>query len=305
MDPGVESRFDANQDAQAIHEAMGQLSLSKDRIIEMIAHIPLETRVKLPKYFERMGEDIIQKLKSVFREDLELAILWSFYDRAHLNAAALQKAMNATETDNDLLIHVICTADEYEIRPMKGAFQEITGKCLLKAIDKECRGDFKRVLVAIIEGYRVKEYDEVQARIDAKELFAASGDKLETTFIRILCGSSMKQTRLIDKYYQVLSGHDLITVIEKALSGDVGKSLKLIVNFAKNRIATLSEMLYESLQGGVTRSASVIRIVLALAEGELGLIKVYFDLNFEQSLAETIGAQTSGDYKKFLLALFP
>ncbi|VDN96154.1 unnamed protein product [Rodentolepis nana] len=288
-----------------INNTINSLGSYEDDIINILAHRTVAQRQAIERaYKEQYGEDIRQKLKSLLREDLELVILWSFYDRAHLNAAALQKAMNATETDNDLLIHVICTADRDEIRPIKEAFQEMAGTRLVEAIESKCNGDFKRVLLAIVDGSREEDCDESQARADAKELFEAGEDKIgtdESTFIRMMCNRSFKQIQLIDKYYQELSGHDLITVIEKELSGDVGKSLKLIVNYAKNKVATLSQMLNASLKGGETRSASVIRIVLAYAESDLESIKAYFDETYEQSLAEMIGAEASGDYKHFLL----
>lgn len=49
----------------------------------------------------------------------------------------------------------------------------VTGKSLEDAIESECSGNFKRVLVAIIQGCRQKGCNEAQARIDAQELFEA------------------------------------------------------------------------------------------------------------------------------------
>ncbi|VUZ52608.1 unnamed protein product [Hymenolepis diminuta] len=214
--------------------------------------------------------------------------------------------MNGIGTDEDMVIDVICSASNSKIIAIKEAFQEMTGKSLEDAIESECSGEFKRVLVAIIQGCRQKGCNEAQARIDAQELFEAGEDKIgtdESTFIRIMCNSSFKQIRLIDEYYQDITGHDLITVIEKELSGDFEKALKCIVQYAKNRLATVSDMLYESMKGTGTRDASLIRIILVYAETDLELIKGYFDQNYEQSLAEMIAGDISGDYKKFLLSI--
>lgn len=47
------------------------------------------------------------------------------------------------------------------------------GKELEEAIDDECSGDFKRVLVAILQGCRQKGSDKEQARAEAQELYEA------------------------------------------------------------------------------------------------------------------------------------
>lgn len=41
---------------------------------------------------------------------------------------------------------------------------------------------------------------------------------------------------------------------------------KFLVQYAKNRLATVSEMLYKSMKGAGTRDASLIRIILVYAE---------------------------------------
>lgn len=73
-----------------------------------------------------MLKDLKKKLAGELSGNFELAILWSFYDRAQLNAAALQKAMNGIGTDGDMVIDVICSASNSKIIAIKEAFQEST-----------------------------------------------------------------------------------------------------------------------------------------------------------------------------------
>lgn len=66
-------------------------------------------------------------MKSELGGKFELAILWSFYDRAELNAAALHDAMKGAGTDEDMLIDVICTASNKKMQAIKAAYRR--SKC--------------------------------------------------------------------------------------------------------------------------------------------------------------------------------
>ena len=56
--------------------------------------------------------------------DFRQAVEWSFYSRAQVNAAALRKAMKGSGTDEAMLIDVICTANNHEIKKIKDAYEE-------------------------------------------------------------------------------------------------------------------------------------------------------------------------------------
>nr|CDS27546.1 annexin [Hymenolepis microstoma] len=130
-------------DAEGIVAQMSIIDNFKVNIINILAHRTVAQRQAIEcAYKDQYGE--------------------TFYDRAHLSAAALQKAMNEGETDNDLLIDVICTSSKTKILAIKGAFQENSSgrKSLVEAIESECSGDLKRVLMATVESCRRKGFDE-------------------------------------------------------------------------------------------------------------------------------------------------
>ncbi|VUZ52609.1 unnamed protein product [Hymenolepis diminuta] len=299
--------FNADADAQALHKAMKGIGCDEDEIIVILAHRTVQQRKEIEvSYKAQYGRDLKEQLKKELRGDFEHVVLWSFLSPPQVNAAALKKAMKGAGTNEDMLIDVICTADNREIDEIKTAFQEMTGKSLEDEIESETSGDFRRVLIAILQGSRSTAFDKSQARADAQELFDAGEDKLgtdESTFVRMICSSSFKQIRLINECYQDLTGHDLIKAIEKETSGDFKKALIRVVKVAISRVGTIAEMLYSSMKGAGTRDTSLIRIILCHAEIDLGKIKAWFDENYEKSLAEMIAGDTSGDYRKFLLSI--
>ncbi|KAM7535514.1 hypothetical protein Aperf_G00000095697 [Anoplocephala perfoliata] len=299
--------FNANLDAQALHEAMKGMGTDEDAIIGVLAHrTSLQRQEVAQAYKAQYGTDLIEHLSKELHGDFLKAVTWSFYNQAQLNAAALQEAMKGIGTDEATLIDVICTSNNNEIQHVKEAFLEMTGNALEDKIESECRGDFKRVLAAILQASRETGYDKAQAKRDAEDLFNAGENKIgtdESAFIRILCTRSHAQIHYINEFYLDLCGHDLITAIEKETSGDFEKALTRIVMVAKSKIKTLAEILYQSMKGLGTRDRSLIRIILGYAETNLGEIKACFEETYNKTLAEMIASETSGDYGKFLLAI--
>ncbi len=69
-------------------------------------------------------KDLIERLRKELSGDFRQAVEWSFYDRAHVNAAALKKAIEGAGTDEDMLVDVLCTASNHEVMQIKEAYQE-------------------------------------------------------------------------------------------------------------------------------------------------------------------------------------
>ncbi|VDO00711.1 unnamed protein product [Rodentolepis nana] len=299
--------FDANSDAQLLHEAMKGMGCDKDVITDILAHRTVKQRKEIEvAYKAQFGRDLKEHLKKELRGDYEHAVLWSFLTPAEINATALQKAMKGAGTDENMLINIICTANNREMEEIKIAFQEMFGKSLEDEVRSETSGDFRRVLIAILQSSRSVDSDKSLARVNAQELFEAGEDKIgtdESTFVRMICSSSFKQIRYINEYYQEITGHDLITAIAKETSGDFKKALTRVVQVAINFAGTIAELLYSSMKGLGTDDTNLIRIILSYAETDLGKIKAWFDANYEKSLVEMISGDTSGDYRKFLLAI--
>ncbi|KAL5960689.1 Annexin A13 [Taenia solium] len=299
--------FNANEDAQELEKAMKGIGTDEATIIDVLANRTSSQRREIVKaYKAQYGKDLKERLHKELSGNFRQAVEWSLYDRAHVNAAALQKAMKGAGTNEGMLIDVLCTATNNEVKKIKEAYEDLTQKSLEDDVESETSGNFKRVLVALLQARRETACDKSQAREDALEIFKAGEDKLgtdESTFTRILCTRSHDQIRVINEVYEDEAGHDLIKAIKKETSGDYEKVLSRIVLMSKDPIGTVADMLYRSMKGAGTKDDSLIRIILAHSEDNLRKIQNKFDDTYEKSLVEMISGDTSGDYKKFLLAI--
>jgi annexin A7/11 len=63
------------------------------------------------------------------------------------------------------------------------------------------------------------------------------------------------------------------------------------------------QMLYKSMKGMGTHDETLIRVIVTRAEMDMQLIKAEFRSKYKKNLEDVIASETSGSYKKFLLAL--
>jgi len=191
---------------------------------------------------------------------------------------------------------------------MKAAYKKLYSRELEKDIADDTSGDFKRLLVSIIQGHRSEslEIKREKAKMDAKALFDA-GEKSwgtdESRFNVILASRSPSQLRLTFEEYKKISKKDIEDSIKSEMSGDLKKSMLAVVRSIKNRSAFFAASLQRSMKGMGTSDDELIRILVSRSEIDLNQIKDKFETDYKGDLGSWIADDTSGDYKLILLAI--
>lgn len=67
-------------------------------------------------------QDLQTTLRENLGDDVKKSIIYSFYDKAHVNARACFDASNSNEPDQRILIQVLCTSSNLEIKQMHVAY---------------------------------------------------------------------------------------------------------------------------------------------------------------------------------------
>lgn len=263
-------------------------------------------------YKALFGKDLLKELKSELSGRFEQAILWSFNDKAHVNATALFKAIDRMGTDELMLIDVLCTATPTEIEEIKAAYLDVLerkkkkNRDLEKDIKNDTSGHFGRLLIVLLQACREESCDEAQAKIDSFDLYQAGEARSgtdESAFTRIIGNRSWEHLRKVDDFYVDHYGHNLIKAITKETSGDYRTALVRIMQTSGNRDETVAEMFYRSMKGVGTNDDNLIRLILVHSETDLARIKDVFHAKYGNSLEDMIKGDTSGDYRRFLLAI--
>ncbi|NXP77679.1 ANXA7 protein, partial [Ramphastos sulfuratus] len=77
----------------------------------------------------------------------------------------------------------------------------------------------------------------------------------------------------------------------------------IAVKCALNRPAFFAERLYYAMKGAGTDDSTLIRIIVTRSEIDLVQIKEMFTQMYQKTLAAMISSDTSGDYRRLLLAI--
>jgi annexin A7/11 len=103
--------------------------------------------------------------------------------------------------------------------------------------------------------------------------------------------------------YERISGRSFEKAIQGEFSGDVEAGFLALVKSARNRAAYFAERIHESVAGMGTKDDDLIFLVVTRAEIDMENIKQEYNKMYHKSVSQAISGDTSGDYKKVLLAL--
>jgi len=302
------SDFDAETDAKVLYSAMKGFGTDEKKIIGVVAYRSSAQLMAVEKKFRTMyGEELTKWLEKELSGKLEKVVLGRFYGPRGYQAYVLRRAMQGAGTDERALIDVICTKNKHEMGLLKRAYTALFNRDLLKDLESETSSDFKRILISLASaGRETKAVDEDLANQEAKALYEAGEGKWGTdegTFNRIFANRSFPQLRATFLAYKKQRGQDMATVIEKEMGGNLRTAFVTLVRYIMDPITWYSEVLYKSMKGMGTDDETLIRTILSRCEIDLALIKKRFEKLHQKTLDKAVKSETSGDYRKIMLAL--
>ncbi|CAG5119449.1 unnamed protein product [Candidula unifasciata] len=301
--------FDPEKAAEALRKAMKGLGTNEDAIIQVLTSHCNAQRLEIEKKYKQMhGRDLRSDLKSELSGKFEtIAIALLDHPRIY-DANECNEAIKGAGTNEDTLIEILSTRSNAEIAEIKSQYKILFKRDLERDIQSDTSGDFKRLLTSLVTGAREErpQVDVELAKKEALELFQAGEKKVgtdEATFNRILCLRSFPQLQETFNQYRVVSGKDIEKAIVSETSGNLERGLLAVVKAAKNPGHYFAERLYESMKGAGTNDRALIRIIVSRSEIDMVIIKNEFQKTYGKTLASFIKGDTSGDYKKTLIAI--
>ncbi|CAG9815598.1 unnamed protein product [Phaedon cochleariae] len=152
----------ANQE-EAIGDAQTLFDAGEERIgtdestfIRILTHRSFAQVQLILREYERIsGHDIEQAIKNEFSGDSQrgfLALVQSIKNQPLFFAKMLNKSMRGLGTDNRQLIRLMTTRCEIDLGDIAREYEAEYGEPLLDAIARNCSGDYRRCMEALIRG---------------------------------------------------------------------------------------------------------------------------------------------------------
>lgn len=301
--------FDANQDSEILRAAMKGLGTDEDKVIGVVCHRSNKQRQELRAQYQQMwGRNLIEDLESEFSKSIEKVLVGLFRKPIEFDAWSLHKAMAGLGTKESTLIEILCSRSNEEIKAISAEYKKLYKKELVKDLESETSGNFKKLLYSLAQGARdeSEDVDSCKVEEDAKALYEA-GEKSwgteESRFNVVLASRSFAHLNHVCIAYDKLSKKNLEDAIKSEFSGDIEDGLLTIVKCARDLPTYFAERLYKSMKGAGTDDQALIRIMISRSEKDLVQIKQVFQDKYGQTLEQFIKDDTSGDYRNALIQI--
>ncbi|XP_073956406.1 annexin B10 isoform X8 [Choristoneura fumiferana] len=301
--------FNAAEDAATLRAAMKGFGTDEQAIIDILTSRSNIQRQAIAQAFtHEYGRDIIEDLKSELGGHFEDVIVALMRPPAEYLCKELHNCMEGMGTDENTLVEILCTRTKKEIAEIVDAYERLYNRPLAEHMCSETSGDFRRLLTLIVTGARDEEagVDAARAQDAAQALFDAGEAKWgtdEEIFNKILAHESFAQLRAIFEAYKDIAGRTIEQAIKAEIGGELKDALSAIVECVENAPAWFAQRLRAAVEGAGTDDAALIRIIASRAEIDLGSIKREYERIYDKTLESDIKGETSGDYKRALVAL--
>lgn len=300
--------FDAEDDCKRLNEAMDGIGTNETEIIRILTRRSTEQRQELKaKYSAMYGEELVDVLKKELSGDFEEAILALMDLRAVHDARQLRKAMKGPGTNDEVLIEIICTRSNDKMAAIRLAYDKLYGRKLADDLRDDTSGDFKHLLVAMVQGQRDETWthNEDEAKADAQAIFDAGEGRWNGTdedeFTKILANRNANQLKLIFEEYEKITGGSFKGAVEKETSGNLHDAYIAIIDITVDHVSYYARKLHAAMRGIGTDEDALTRHIVGRSEIDLENIKEKYKELYGKELHEDIEDECSSDYKRLLL----
>mmetsp|Transcript_32740 Transcript_32740/g.34078 ORF Transcript_32740/g.34078 Transcript_32740/m.34078 type:complete len:311 (-) Transcript_32740:53-985(-) len=297
------------KDAAVLRKAMEGWGTDEGPIIEITARRSNADRQQILKFYKAsFGRDALEDLEDELGGNLRKVVLGMYKTPLDYDTTELYKAMKGGGTDEDTIIEIIGTRTNSQLIAIKDRFKVLYKEHLENWINDELGGDLKRLVVSLIQCNRSEECNINADKLDKdlKDLYEAGEGQWgtdESVFNKIFTLRSPAELRYINREYLKHVGRSLFEVVDDEFSGDMKKLLKTVLHAMINTTDYYAERIRAACKGWGTNDEVLIRCLVSRDEIDLKEIKAVYPKKFGKSIYEEIKDETSGDYKKILLAI--
>jgi hypothetical protein len=296
-------------DSKTLRTAMKGMGTDEDAIIKLTGNRSNTDRMQIRLAYKTcFGRDLLEDLEDELSGDFKKVVMGMWKSPVEYDTEEIYLAMKGAGTNEDTLSEIIGSRSNQGLAEIKTLFKTKYGKTLESWIEDEASGDYRALLVSIIQCNR-DETTNVDYSIvsqDAKDLYDAGEGKCgtdEEVFNRVFAKRNNAHLTALIQFYKTQYGKNLFNVISSEFSSDIKVLLKTVLMAHTNPVEYFAERIYNACKGWGTNDNVLIRSLISTDEAFMSQIKAIYKSKYGVTLEEQIKDETSGDYKKMLLEL--
>jgi|UniRef100_K3WT05 hypothetical protein len=296
--------------AQQINEATSGLGTDEKTLTEVLGSKTPEQRFLISERYKALfGTDLKSLVNSETSGHYGKLLSFIATPLPETECQILRLATKGSGTTEKYIFPILVGRTNVEINILKKTYFDLYGEDLAVLMNNELGGDFKKVIMASLQGalvdFRADFHTAAKAEEDADALYAAGQGRFgtdEEAFIKIIVTSPPEHLRNVNAVYAKKYNYTIITAVEKEFGGDAEKALLFAVRQVLEPLELLAEYFESTMKGFGTDeeglSSAVVRYHIVLPQ-----IKEAYKKKYGKELRDRIHGEVSGDYRALLLSI--
>jgi len=288
-----------------LKDAIDSFTVDESKLINALGKYPpyqMEQIIELYKIMN--GITLESKIKDITSGNfgkLCVALTKSVLD---FDVWCLHNAIEGLGTDEDCLIDILVGRTNSDIILMNRVYKETYNKSLEDDVRGDTSGNFRNLLISILQGNREDNSCHHDVETDTDILYKAGEGRMgtdENIFITIFTNRSYDHLKLVFDRYQQKYTHSMEKAVNGEFSGDIKKALLAMVKYIKDPHVYIAELFEKSMKGLGTKNDMLIRLTVRYRDPlAMSVIKDTYIKMYGKTLKKRIEGDTSGNYRKLL-----
>lgn len=289
-------------EVEALRKSMKGLGTDEAAIIKVLTSCSCNQRqVIAEQYSKTYDRDLIKDLKKELSGEFENVILALMTRTCDFLAMELKQAIK--KKNGPVIVQILFACEPSQMKAIKASYDHHNDDSLEEDLEDDTKGVFEDVLVATVTGNRGEGCSEEVSVNVARAIYNDDHGVDKEQVVKAFSTLSFKQLKGVFVEYYKLAGRSLGDAFNLEFKGDEKTNMQALFQCLQNRYAFLAESLHKSMAGPGTKDQDLIRLVVSRSEIDLMNIKDEFFKMYNRTLESEIKGDTSGDYRKVLLAL--
>ncbi|KAJ4173822.1 hypothetical protein NW754_012814 [Fusarium falciforme] len=304
-------QWDANPDAQALRKAMKGFGTDEKALISILSNKdPLQIDTLRAAYERAHRRNLVSDIQSETSSWFEKALVQLARGPLLSDVHNLHEAMSGPGTKELVLNDILLGRSNADLQAIKSAYYHTFHDKLEDVVKGDLSMKTERHFMLVLAANRAEDsapVDPRQVDDDVMQIYKATEGKLGTDEIlvcSILSKRNDNQIRAIAHTYKQKFNKDLEKVIKSEFSGHMEDALLFQLRHATDKYMHAAKLLEDSMAGMGTKDHLLIARVIRFHwdRNTLANVKGAYQQRYGRSLGSRIKGETSGDYRRTMLA---
>lgn len=304
-------QWDATADADGLRKAMKGFGTDEKALIAILANKdPLQIDTLRQTYERNHRRNLIADIQSETSSWFEKALVSLARGPLLSDVHALHDAMTGPGTKEVVLNDVLLGRSNADMKAIKSAYYHTFHDKLEDIVKGDLSMKTERHFMIVLGATRAEDaapVDPRQVDDDVMQIYKATEGKMGTDEIlvcSILSTRNDNQIRAIAHTYRQKFNKDLEKVIKSEFSGHMEDALLFQLRNATDKYMHAAKLLEDSMAGMGTKDHLLVSRTIRYHwdRNTLNNVKGAYQQRYGKSLGKRIYGETSGDYRRTLLA---